>query len=68
MIVMKKRIAALMSLTMACAMLTPAIAAGTVSPALISEPPAVISEAPEGAAGRCTLEINGKDEIGRAHV
>ena len=51
MIVMKKRIAALMSLTMACAMLTPAIAAGTVSPALISEPPAVISEAPEGAAG-----------------
>ena len=32
MIVMKKRIAALMSLTMACAMLTPAIAAGTVSP------------------------------------
>ena len=61
MIVMKKRIAALMSLTMACAMLTPAIAAGAVSPALISEPPAVISAAPEGAAGRCTLEINGKD-------
>ena len=46
MFVMKKRIAALMSLTMACAMLTPAIAAGTVSPALISEPPAVISAAP----------------------
>ena len=58
---MKKTIAALMSLTVACAMLTPAFAAEIESPALISEPPAVISETPEGTTGRYTFEINGKD-------
>ena len=58
---MKKTIAALMSLTAACAMFTPAFAAETESPTLISEPPAVISEAPEETTGRYTFEINGKD-------
>ena len=58
---MKKTMAALMSLTVACAMLTPAFAAETESPALIPEPPAVISETPEGTTGRYTFEINGKD-------
>ena len=58
---MKKTIAALMSLTVACAMFTPAFAAETESPTLISEPPAVISEAPEETAGRYTFEINGED-------
>ena len=58
---MKKTIAALMSLTVACAMLTPAFAAEIESPVLIPEPPAVISETPEGTTGRYTFEINGKD-------
>ena len=58
---MKKSIAALMSLTVACTMFTPAFAAETESPALLSQTPAVISEAPEEAAGRYTFEINGKD-------
>ena len=58
---MKKSIAALTSLTMACAMFTPAFAAGAESPTLISEPPAVISEAPEETTGHYTFEINGKD-------
>lgn len=58
---MKKTIAALMSLTVACAMLTPAFAAETESPVLIPEPPAVISETPEGTTGRYTFELNGKD-------
>ena len=58
---MKKPIAALMSLTIACAMLPTAFAAEAGVPALISEPPAVISEAPEETAGRYTFEINGKD-------
>ena len=58
---MKKTIAALMSLTVACAMFTPAFAAETESPAPISEPPAVLSETPEETAGRYTFEINGED-------
>lgn len=58
---MKKTIAALMSLTVACAMFTPAFAAETESPAPISEPPAVISETPEETTGRYTFEINGED-------
>ena len=58
---MKKSIAALVSLTLACAMFTPAFAVETESPALISGPPVVISEAPEETKGRYTFEINGKD-------
>ena len=58
---MKKTIAALMSLTVACAMFTPAFAAETESPTLISEPPAVISETPEETTGRYTFEVNGED-------
>ncbi len=58
---MKKMIAALMSLTAACTVFTPAAAAGAESPAQISESPALISEAPEETAGRYTFEINGKD-------
>ena len=58
---MKKTIAALMSLTVACAMFTPAFAAETESTAPISEPPAVLSETPEETAGRYTFEINGED-------
>ena len=58
---MKKTIAALMSLTVACAMFTPAFAAETESPAPISEPPAVLSETPEETTGRYTFEINGED-------
>ena len=49
---MKKTIAALMSLTVACAMFTPAFAAEMESPTVISGPPAVISEAPEENTGR----------------
>ena len=60
-VIMKKSIAALASLTLACAMLTPALAAEAEPPALISGPPAVISEAPEETKGRYTFEINGKD-------
>ena len=58
---MKKTIAALVSLTVACAMFTPAFAAEMESPAPISQPPAVISEAPVETTGRYTFEINGED-------
>ena len=58
---MKKTIAALMSLMVACAVFPPALAAETESPVLISEPPAVISETPAETTGRYPFEINGED-------